>query len=369
MKWTKHEIDKLVSLKSQGLTWPEIEEEFRKDKDCSVRPWETLRSKWRNTSYKIARKTKKKIKDLEKSVLKMILKEKTVSIKWVSQRFGITEEEVRDVVEALKHEEYDIVIEGRIIRLGTLSKEVELDVPGNRLRLGVYSDLHLGSFYMQLTRARQFIEEVKRDVDTFVDCGDISDGAKMYKGHAYETFLQGSEQHTRFGRQHYVETGKPTKLVGGNHDASLLKTGGANIPLRIAEFRDNVELLGFHYGVFTWKGIRIGVVHPAGGGAYAISYPIQKYVRNWVPEQIPDVLLFGHFHQKGHFTWHGAECFLVGCFQGQTPYLVERGLFPVIGGLVLDIEKRASGLKVRFDTFNYSEIKGDWENYVGNYGR
>ncbi|MDI9367552.1 MAG: metallophosphoesterase family protein [Thermotogota bacterium] len=369
MKWTQYEIEKLISLRNQGVTWTHIHEEFRKDCKCHERPWETLRSKYRNVSHKIAQKVSKRNKTFKNQILKMILKEKTVSIKYISDRFGISEEEARDFIEVLRNEEYDIVIEGRIVRLGTRNKEVELDVKGNRLRLGVFSDLHFGSMYMQLTRAKQFVEEVKHKVDAFADCGDISDGTKIYKGQEYQTFLHGSEQHTRFAREHYPDTEKPTKAVGGNHDASFLKIGGANIPLRIAEVRENVELLGFHYGVFNWKGIRIGLVHPAGGGAYALSYPIQKYVRNWVPDQIPDILIFGHFHQKGYFRWHGAECFLAGCFQGQTPYLVERGLYPVIGGLVLDIEKRASGMKVKWESYDYLEIKDDWENYVGKDGR
>lgn len=369
MKWTQYEIEKLISLRNQNLSWLQIGEEFKKDGKCHERPTETLRSKYRNTSHKVAQKIQKLNKTLKNQILKMILKEKTVSIKYISDRFGISEEETKDFIEVLRNEEYDVVLEGRIVRLGTLTKEVELDVPGNRLRLGVFSDLHFGSMFMQLTRARQFIEEVRDKVDAFVDPGDVSDGTHMYRGQEYQIFLHGSEQHTRFARQHYPDTRKPTKVIGGNHDASFLKSGGANIPLRIAEVRSNVEVLGFHYGVFSWKNIRIGLVHPAGGGAYAVSYPVQKYVRNWVPDQIPDILIFGHFHQKGYFRWHGAECFLAGCFQGQTPYLVEKGLYPAIGGLVLNIEKRASGIKVTWDSYDYLEIKDDWENYVGKDGR
>jgi hypothetical protein len=79
------------------------------------------------------------------------------------------------------------------------------------------------------------------------------------------------------------------------------------------------------------------LIHPDGGGAYAISYNAQKLIEKMAPENRPNIITLGHLHQMANFEVVGVDAYMAGCFESQSIYLKRKGLYPAIGGWILEI--------------------------------
>ena len=58
----------------------------------------------------------------------------------------------------------------------------------------------------------------------------------------------------------------------------------------------------------------------------------------------------------------GITSLMTGCFEGRTPYLQGKGLYPDIGGWVLEIWLKDSGelARVRSEFISFEEIENDY---------
>lgn len=63
-----------------------------------------------------------------------------------------------------------------------------------------------------------------------------------------------------------------------------------------------------------------------GGGAYAKSYKLQKYLDTIPMEERPDILQTGHIHQSFYMKQDNTHCFQTSCLEDQTPYCRAMGL-------------------------------------------
>jgi hypothetical protein len=116
--------------------------------------------------------------------------------------------------------------------------------------------------------------------------------------------------------------------------------------------------------------------HPGGGGAYAKSYNVQKFISQQAlnalntaiaNEENPKVSIIagGHIHIAVWVPSHPIMGGIVGCFEGQTNYLKKKGLYPDIGGVVLDLTFDDAG-KVRHSAFHwipFYETEDDWKSH------
>jgi hypothetical protein len=226
--------------------------------------------------------------------------------------------------------------------------------------LGIVSDTHLGSKYQQLTHLHTFYELCEeRGIKTILHCGDMLDGEKMYRGHEYELFLHGADSQVDYVIDNYPEFDGKTYFICGTHEESFWKHSGIDVGIRISEKRKDLHYIGYHGAYLSLLGIdRLFYIHHGSGGvAYARSYKIQKLIEQLGEELKPLFLLEGHFH---------VSCILPGyknvfaiqmpCFQSQTPYLLPKGLFPEVGGVVLEIiinkEQKPVSPKVEFILFD-----------------
>ena len=106
-----------------------------------------------------------------------------------------------------------------------------------------------------------------------------------------------------------------------------------------------MQYLGDNYALGTVAGLKIGLMHGAGGVPYARSYKPQKIVEQLTPEQKPNFLFIGHWHVPVIVpAYRNVETVSMGCFQAQTPFLTRLGLSPVVSGLIVEMTVDSHGL-------------------------
>ena len=127
------------------------------------------------------------------------------------------------------------------------------------------------------------------------------------------------------------------KMIGGNHDESFLKAGAGDIIESLAERRDDVEALGFYEAWVPMHGITAMLHHGDGGGAYALSYKLQRFIDAIPGGQKPQILIQGHYHNAFWMPYRNVFAFHPGCFQGPTLFTKRKGLHPVPGGYVIEV--------------------------------
>ena len=236
---------------------------------------------------------------------------------------------------------------------------------GDKIVLGLVSDTHLCSRYQQLTHLRTTYRLfAERGINTVIHAGDLVDGQGVYNGQQYEMFLFGFDAQRDYAVEHYPrEEGITTYVIEGNHDYSWRKLAGASILEAVARERDDLVCLGALGAYLAIGDIRIYIVHPDGGGAYALSYRPQKMVEQFSPENKPHVLIAGHWHRVVYMPgYRNVEALTLPCFQAQTPFLVRKNLFPVVAGAILEIVPDERGLaSTRVELLHYyTPIEGDY---------
>lgn len=224
-------------------------------------------------------------------------------------------------------------------------KKVRIPVEGRVVKFGVVSDTHLGSRYCQMSFLRWTYDHFKKNGAKFVlHAGDIVDGEGVYAGQSYEICAHGFDEQLEYAVVNYPNT-LPTYFITGNHCLSFFeKKGGADIGKALEKQREDLHYLG-QLGAFVYIGqAKVYLVHPSGAPPYAISYRGQKLVENMSTENKSNVMILGHYHQS--YTFFVRNTYLIGGggFQGQTPYLRRKAVFPVIGGYLIEIELDHKGI-------------------------
>lgn len=235
-----------------------------------------------------------------------------------------------------------------------------------RRTIAVVSDTHLGSKYQQLTHLRRFYRIcADRGIDTVYHVGDIIDGEGLYRGHEYNVFRRGFDEQIEYAVAKYPqEDGIKTELIGGNHDLVYIKRAGADPCVRIAAERSDIRYHGpYSAWVRLTNGATMYLLHPDGGGAYALSYKLQKIIESFEGGRKPHILFAGHWHQRCYVFNRNVHGFLAACFQAQTEFERRKALQPSIGGTILTLEFDDDGAihRVTPEFVNFLEpIEGDW---------
>jgi len=253
-----------------------------------------------------------------------------------------------------------------LARRGFASRKIELPVnvsykfPEEKepFKLGIVSDTHFGSIHQRPTCLADFYERCKEaGVKAMLHCGDMVEGnGRLFRGQQFEMFLFGSDSMVDYVTKSYPKIpGVKTYIIGGSHDMSFYKDDGTDVLQRIADKRSDIVALGMSGAFLKFGRISIYLMHGSGGGSYARSYRLQKICEQFTPEQKPHLLFLGHYHTGSYLpAYRNIEAFQVPCFQSQTQYLREKGLNPVIGGIILTIVPDSKGM---------SHIIADWKIY------
>jgi len=226
----------------------------------------------------------------------------------------------------------------------------------DRFRFGVIADTQLGSKFQQITHLNRMYDIfVEEGIEHVYHVGDVVDGYDVYRGQEYELFLRGADEQAEYTIKNYprreLKNGKlmKTHMIAGNHDLSFYKAMGYDILNVVCKEREDLQYMGqWDCTIETKNKVRIYMLHPDGGGAYALSYKAQKFVEGFTSENKPNMFFLGHWHTSLYFFSRNIHCLEAGCFQSQTPYLRRKGLMPQVGGWICEVNIGPDGSVNRF---------------------
>ena len=202
---------------------------------------------------------------------------------------------------------------------------------GQSLLFGVVSDTHLGSTEERLPdldTAYKIFE--KEGVKQVYHVGDLVAGGRVYRGQENELKVWGLDKQVQYLTDQYPRVkGLTTYFITGNHDLSFLKEAGADIGLVIEQKRNDLVYLDQIEGdVKLAEEIIMRLWHGGGGGAYAKSYKMQRYIASLEGGHKPKILLSGHYHVDFYMMERNIHSLQVGAFERQTLWLKRTGLSP-----------------------------------------
>jgi len=215
---------------------------------------------------------------------------------------------------------------------------------GDTYKIAVMGDTHLSSRYQQISHLHTFYDYCeKQGITDVYNTGDILDGnGHVYRGQEFELFVHGADRQVDYAVKNYPERkGMTTHFICGNHDESHYKTSGLDIGKALSRRRSDMNYYGFYGAKIDINGVKnlIYLNHGAGGGAYARSYNLQKFIEQMAPDQKPFMLFQGHYHTMCWLPmYRNVSAWRTPCFQSQTPYLKRKGLYPEIGGLIVEFK-------------------------------
>jgi len=240
------------------------------------------------------------------------------------------------------------------------------DQPRERIRFAVGSDVHFGSRHMQASSLLRFIRLAVEEYEVrhFLWAGDMTAGVGVYRGQANDLYAHSAEDQLESLVKtipHYDDV--QHIMIGGNHDYSFMKQNGFNIVKTACEKREDFTYAGFDYADVPLTQDKRGNVtasavlwHPSGGVPYALSYRGQKMAAEVTRQEMAELVMeekhsptvrfvfWGHLHVSDMFP-HGPIWVVgPGCFEGTNGYLKQKGLRPVVQGLIVEADVTDKGI-------------------------
>ena len=299
-------------------------------------------------------------KDLKEKLLKIVSK-RVVSLGELSRLMDRSKETIAKIIAELNEEGHAVIYEedshqvifGRKEKLKPLTLK---QLKGRTARIGIVSDVHLGSRYSNLSILQLAYREFeKQRCQVILNPGDLVDGFKMYRGHQNEVFLHSAEDMVDYTVENYPQVkGIKTVFICGNHDLSFVKACGSNVGRQIGLRRKDMVWRGDESAEFLFKEFKISMLHPAGGSSYAVSYRPQKHVEAEVTtalaigETPPNLILLGHCHRYGTFRQISTYSVMCGTLESITPYMKRKALVPDVGFIILTLEFDKEGKIKKF---------------------
>src|SRR5690606_22163883 len=228
------------------------------------------------------------------------------------------------MIEELQGDGYRILERGDrlVLDVAPAPSETVMTLPeSDRVRIAVLGDTHLGSKTQQLTHLRDAYQRIAdRGIRHVYHVGDLIDGEGLYRGHEHEVFVHGFDDQVAYAVEHYPRVeGVTTYVIGGNHDLAYVKRAGADPLAVIARDRPDIEYLGpWSAWVRLSQGALAYLLHPDGGGSYALSYRLQKTIESFEGGKKPHLAFLGHWHTRAYVFVRNVHGWLTGCYQAQT---------------------------------------------------
>jgi predicted phosphodiesterase/biotin operon repressor len=257
-----------------------------------------------------------------------ILKEKKpFSADVLATALGVGVEIVTEAIAKLESEGYSFARSGeKIVKSKAALPETIFDASkilhGRHLIFGVVADTHLGSKHARADLLEQAYESFETEgVKTVFHCGDLTDGWGVYRGQEFELTVIGQEDQITHAREVYPKSYRATTmLISGNHDLREYERGGADPLVQICRDRRDLVYLGQMAAKVKIGNVTAELLHPFGGTAYALSYKAQKEINARSPNDLPDILMYGHYHTSFYMHYRNLH-FL------QVPSLKDPGVW------------------------------------------
>lgn len=265
------------------------------------------------------------MKELEEKLKEYLVKSKSKNLKQVCEDLGLEEYQVRGLIEVLKKDGFMFdVVDDKIVKVKPQKSNDIYEIPSNleHLKLLLISDTHLCSTKDRLDILRYLYKEAERKGTNYVlHSGDLVDGKSNRPQQLYELKeLSYTGQRDYVVKNYPCVSGLKTILISGNHDLWWFKECGADIVKDICSRREDMIYLGSDCEDLMIGGLKIRLYHGKGGGSYAKSYKIQKYLDSIPLRERPDILQTGHIHQAFYMKQDKTHCFQTGCLQDLTSF-------------------------------------------------
>ena len=237
---------------------------------------------------------------------------------------------------------------------------------GRIIRAGAVSDSHYGSKAQQRTALHKCYQVFEQhEIKDVFNSGDLVAGVNMYPEQPYEVYLHGADEQVEAAIADYpTYPGCETYMIGGNHDASFMKSAGHDIFRRVAAERKDIRFGGWYEATFELGSLRVRLWHPRGGVPYAKSYRIQRLSEGIAHgPNVPHAILYGHLHQALHMEHLGIQQWLVPSCEGSTAWTRRLGLIPCVGGYIITIVMSEDGSRIEQmsqQLLRFPEIEHDW---------
>ena len=256
---------------------------------------------------------------------------KKMSFEEICKRLELKDYEVAGLVAIMHDEGYNIeFVNGEVIVLKTPKKQEDVyELPNNleHLKLLLISDTHLASKYDRLDILRYLYAKADElGIKHVLHSGDFTDGRSNRPEQVYELREASYEGQVDYCVDKYPTFDGKTYAISGNHDDWWYKAVGSEIVKSIARRRDDIVYLGPDVADLKIGSLKIRLFHGSGGGAYAKSYKLQKYLDTIPLAERPDILQTGHIHQSFYMKQDKTHCFQTSCLEDLTPYCRGMGL-------------------------------------------
>ena len=253
------------------------------------------------------------------------------SFQEICSQLKLQDYEIAGLITLMHEEGYNIEFaNGEIFVLKTPKKNEDIyEIPHNleHLKLLLISDTHLGSKYDRVDILRYLYAKADdKGVKHVLHSGDFTDGRSNRPEQVYELREPSYEGQVEYCVDKYPTFDGKTYAISGNHDDWWYKAAGSEIVKSIAKQRDDVVYLGPDVADLKIGGLKIRLFHGSGGGAYAKSYKLQKYLDTIPLDERPDILQTGHIHQSFYMKQDKTHCFQTSCLEDLTPYCRGMGL-------------------------------------------
>ena len=256
---------------------------------------------------------------------------KKMSFEEICKRLELKDYEVAGLVAIMHDEGYNIeFVNEEVIVLKTPKKQEDVyELPNNleHLKLLLISDTHLASKYDRLDILRYLYAKADElGIKHVLHSGDFTDGRSNRPEQVYELREASYEGQVDYCVDKYPTFDGKTYAISGNHDDWWYKAVGSEIVKSIARRRDDIVYLGPDVADLKIGSLKIRLFHGSGGGAYAKSYKLQKYLDTIPLAERPDILQTGHIHQSFYMKQDKTHCFQTSCLEDLTPYCRGMGL-------------------------------------------
>jgi predicted phosphodiesterase/biotin operon repressor len=279
------------------------------------------------------------------------LKNHKSSVDQLSERFNMTRKCVTEYIKFLRVDE-GIKVESKEDKVGggnllyyinllpTARNTYRISGPDEEERtmsFGFVSDLHFGSKFHLAESFHNVMDKLNDlGVTKVYIAGDVVDGYKVYRGQEitlkeWDVKGQSNLAAKAFAQHPTIEF----EGIAGNHDYSFTKQNGVSALELIALQTNNFTNRGDIRADIIYHGIQIRLLHGGQGRVYATSYPSQTYLRDYlrglsrrqIQNELPHILLLGHYHTMHQGREFGIQVMQPGSFQdGDNEYCLRHGL-------------------------------------------
>lgn len=362
--------ERAMQLRQSGITWDELSRTMNAEywpHDGQV----TVSSRVR--SY--IRRQEEPEKPAKQPIDLLAILRKGATIAEISDKAGVSERVALAMIDDLMEQGHCIDNQDGFCKLSktphTDPQTFDHDWNGDKIiRFGLLGDTQINSKFTQITHLHTAYDVFEQEgIQTVYHSGDIDDGEKMRKGHEYEIYNQGLDDHVdEIVRVYPQKPSIKTRFIIGNHDESFIKAIGSDIGIKIADRRPDMEYLGQDQAyIKLTPNCVIELRHPQDGTAYAISYKIQKMIEAMSGGEKPNILAVGHYHKQESFEYRNIQTIQTGCLQAQTGFMRGKGIAAMMGFYIIEIKVDGDGqineFTPRWRPF-YKAIKDDYKNWI-----